>query len=94
MTQLATIKIVWAGDPGYLTINEGDFDESIHTLWANDEPAAIPAKEKRQAELAGAPWQTLKTLAARLDPPILEKPDEGWDSVIPLILEAEYAEAS
>ncbi|MEM9263986.1 MAG: hypothetical protein AAGA46_00505 [Cyanobacteria bacterium P01_F01_bin.13] len=105
MATLETVKIEYGYE--FLVINKSDFDPESHTLFGPEKPPqeepiqeeptqepadSSPTKEQRQAELDEASWQTLKALAEKLDPPITEKPEGGWDEVIPAILLAEFPE--
>ena len=90
--------LVKHGD-GFLRINACDFDPGQHTLFEDNESpeeSMLPVANgrntpaRRQKELETESWQTLKSLAAELDPPVTEKPDGGWDEVIPLILAKEF----
>ncbi len=88
---LETVEI--KNGEGFLRINKRDFDPDKHILLDADNPVIkknMPDRASREEELRTESWQTLKALAAALDPPITEKPDNGWDEVIPFILAQEF----
>ena len=42
MSAIPTVKIVSGAKAGYTTINESDFDESVHRLYGSNEPEPEP----------------------------------------------------
>ena len=51
------------------------------------------AKGLREQELEGMHWTAIKALAEELPNPVAEKPEDGWDTLIPEILANEFPEA-
>ena len=43
MSAIPTVKIVSGAKAGYTTINESDFDESVHRLYGSNEPEPEPS---------------------------------------------------
>ena len=82
-----------------LLIDQKAFDPSLHRRWEQRDdrkdastPASVGPKVDRLGELiaiyeGSQGWRTIKAIADGLG--ISKTDEEGWDSVIPLIVEAE-----
>lgn len=58
-----TVKIRSDNEDGYVVINESDFDDSKHTLWAPEDPEAKSQAEEAQKLADEAEAQRLKAEA-------------------------------
>jgi len=74
----------------WMLINQQEFDPALHLLYGA--VPADPAKTRTQ-ELqdlyAQDGWMAIKAIA---QPMGIDKPDDGWDAAIPLIVAAEIGD--
>lgn len=106
MPALETIQVLHPNGSDVLLINKIDFDPAKHQQPNGPAPKPVTpvvpkskvkakpdAKESRKQELEKMHWSAIKTLAEELPKPITEKPEDGWDVLIPEILANEFPEA-